>query len=97
MIAIALRICSYNCFSIRKRIDCIRDNLSSIDILVFQEIILLDKDSHVLSKINNYFNGYYVPSHLASTHTGDGRAIGDLAAFYRKSMQVSNKLSHQNF
>ena len=97
MILMALRVCSYNCFSIRKRIDCIRDILSSVDILVCQEIILLEEDCHALQKIDNDFNVYYVPSHLAGTHTGDGRPIGGLAAFYRKSMQVSNKLSHQNF
>ena len=97
MILMALRVCSYNCFSIRKRIDCIRDILSSVDILVCQEIILLEEDCHALQKIDKDFNVYYVPSHLASTHTGDGRPIGGLAAFYRKSMQVSNKLSHQNF
>ena len=43
-----LRLCSYNCNSIRNKVDIIRDLLDSTDILVCQEIILIREDLHFL-------------------------------------------------
>ena len=39
-----LKIITYNCFSIRKRVDIIRDLLDKCDILVCQETLLLENE-----------------------------------------------------
>ena len=96
-IKMSLCIISYNCFSIRKRVDTIKQMLQIADILVCQEIILLDENCDILSNFNADFNVLYVPStHPASQH-GDGRPVGGLAVFYRKELQVTQTLSSTNY
>ena len=79
-----LNISSYNCCSIRKRIDPVRDMLKSNDILLCQEIILLEEDCDMLRQLDEEFDVFYVPS-KPPERLGEGRPVGGLASFYRKS------------
>ena len=78
-----LKIVSYNCCSIRKRVDPIKDILKYNDILLCQELILLKDDCTLLEQFDLNFNVLCVPSR-APKGRGDGRPIGGLAIFYRK-------------
>ena len=80
---VELRIASYNCCSIRKRVDPIKEILSNVDILVCQETILLHEDSHVLNQFDCNFQVIFQPSQPPAGE-GDGRPVGGLAVFYRK-------------
>ena len=93
-----LRVVSYNCFSIRKRIDPIKDILQNNDILFCQEIILLKDDCSMLEQLDISFEVLYVPSRVPEGH-GDGRPIGGLAIFYRKSLGLDVRVveEHENF
>ena len=79
-----VKIASYNCCSIRKRIDPVRDILKSNDILLCQEIILLEEDCDILHQIDEEFDVFYVPSKPPDS-LGDGRPVSGLASFVRKS------------
>ena len=82
-----LKVISYNCFSIRKRIDPIREILRQSDILILQEIILCEEDCYLLYQIDNEFDVIYQPS-KTSDSLGDGRPAGGLAVFHRKSCSL---------
>ena len=80
-----VKITSYNCCSIRKRIDPVREILLNNDIVLLQEIILLQEDCGLLQHLDEEFDVYYVPS-KAPDNFGDGRPIGGLATLCRKSI-----------
>ena len=82
-----LRVVTYNCCSIRKRIDPIKEILCKVDILLCQEIILLEEDCDILYTFDENFNVIVKPS-TRPTGLGDGRPVGGIAIFYRKSMQM---------
>ena len=82
-----LRITSYNCCSIRKRVDPIKEILENNDFLLCQEILLLEEDCNILRQIDEDFEVFYVPSKNPQ-NLGDGRPIAGLATFYRKSLQM---------
>ena len=92
-----LCIISYNCFSIRKRVETIKQMLLKADILICQEIILLENDCQMLLNFNADFNVHYVPSSPPTSQHGDGRPVGGSAVFYRKELHVSTTLSTSNF
>ena len=95
---VELRIASYNCCSIRKRVDPIKEILSNVDILVCQETILLHEDSHVLNQFDCNFQVIFQPSQPPAGE-GDGRPVGGLAVFYRKinSLAVDMTIKHEHF
>ena len=82
-----LRVVTYNCCSIRKRIDPIKEILCNVDILLCQEIILLEEDCDILYTFDENFDVIVKPS-TRPTGLGDGRPVGGIAIFYRKSMQM---------
>ena len=94
-----LRLCSYNCNSIRSKVDIIRDLLDSTDILVCQEIILLREYLYFLESISNEFNVSSNPSKAAESDNFDGRPSGGFAIFWRKSLglSISIESTHVNF
>ena len=93
-----LKIFSYNCGSIRKRIEKVKEILIETDILVCQEIMLLEDDCHLLNHFDPAFDVAIVPSKKASEF-GDGRPIGGLAIFYRKNrgFVFSEVILNENF
>ena len=62
-----------------------------------EETILLQEDCQALNEINYDLNVLFVPSKPASSELGDGRPIGGLAIFYRKSLSLRNVMNHENF
>ena len=92
-------ISTYNCFSIRKKIDIVRNILSRTDILVCQETLLLEEDSHILHMIDPDFTVYYVPSKCSNSDFHGGRPIGGFAIFVKNylNFQVSLECENDNF
>ena len=84
----SLRVSTYNCFSIRKKVDIVRRLLKNSDILLCQEIILLADDCHMLQNIDLTFSVFYVPSTKPNSPLNEGRPIGGLAMFVRKSLGI---------
>ena len=71
----SLRCVTYNCFSIRKKIDIVRTILKGCDILLCQEILLLPDDCNLLSAIDRDFSCFFVAS-KSSSISCIGRPIG---------------------
>ena len=65
-----LRICSYNCNSLRKKIDNVRKLLNGCDILLLQEILLTSDDSSFMNGIDENFTFLFVPSKLPDSNEG---------------------------
>ena len=84
-----LRLVSYNCNSIRKKVDVIRQLLDDCDILLCQEIVLLEEDLHFISSLSNDFNTISSPSRVAYSNSHDGRPSGGSAIFWRKSLDLA--------
>ena len=87
----------YNCFSIRKRFDKIKEMLKETDILTCQEFILLEENCHILHGFDENFYVIYVPSMHPSSQHGGGRPIGGLAIFYRKHIDISEVSRTANY
>lgn len=83
-----LNIVSYNCNSIRKRIEPVRDLLKHCDILLCQEIILTEDDSDLVRGIDDNFSTCVIPSTGADSFVHEGRPIGGMAIFYRSSLDL---------
>ena len=84
----SLRIVSYNCNSIKSKIDNIRELLSSCDILLCQEVILLQHDECYLSGIDDNFESNFVPSAESEPNHGKGRPSGGRVNFHRLSLNL---------
>ena len=82
----SIRVASFNCNSIRKKIDTVRELLDTCDVLLCQEILLLPEDIEFLNGINPDFININVPSRCSSSVSFDGRPVGGLAIFWRRSL-----------
>ena len=56
-----INICSYNCNSVRKKVDIVGGLLNGCDILFLQEIILLNGDSDFIVGIDNCLTLLFSP------------------------------------
>ena len=92
-------VCSYNCNSIRKKVDIVRQILVDCDILLLQEIILLNEDTDFLFGLDNNFECHVVPSKSPVSECLDGRPSSGLAVFFRKSPSLSVDIAttHDNY
>ena len=77
-----LNVTSYNCNSIRKKIDIIRDLLNNTDVLLLQEILLTIDNIDFVDRIHNDFDNVIVPS--VSNDNELGRPQSGLVIFYKK-------------
>ena len=77
-----LNVISYNCNSIRKKIDIIRYLLKNTDVLLLQEILLTIDNIVFVNRIHNDFHNVIVPS--VSNDNELGRPQSGLVIFYRK-------------
>lgn len=81
------KIVTYNCYSVRKSIDIVRELIKLNDIVILQEILLLEEDLHFLDNIDNNFACISRPSRRANSVSGlDGRPVGGLAILYKKTL-----------
>ena len=94
----ALRIFSYNCFSIRKRIDPIRCLLKQCDILICQETILPSQFNSLLHSIDKDFN-VLIRSSVTSdnfSRLDEGRPKGGMAVLFPLSSNINCDLIYSN-
>lgn len=82
-----LTIISFNCNSVRKSIDIIKDMCNSYDIILLQEIMLLSDDFFYLNDINKNFNFYAIPSTVNNSFVG--RPKGGLCILWKKSLNLN--------
>lgn len=84
-----LNIVSFNCNSIRRKVDIIRELMNDADILLCQEIILLNDDISFIDSLSDDFKSYSVPSIKINGDNLDGRPSGGLTLFWRKSLNIN--------
>ena len=84
-----LKIISYNCNSIRSKVDIVRDLLSLCDILLCQEVILLEDERCFLDGICELFSYVFLPSTAPDNLLGEGRPPGGMVLYFRKSLSIS--------
>ena len=92
----SLQICSYNCNSIRKKVDIVRQLMNSQDIILLQEIILLNEDTDFIYGICDIFDAIILPSKCPVSECFEGRPSGGLAILWRKSLNISVNLVTEN-
>ena len=90
------KIASYNCNSIRNKIDIIREILDENDILFLQEIMLIESDISLLDDIHDDFECISSPSKYTTDCSFSGRPKGGLAIFCRKSILKEVKFKKFN-
>ena len=78
----SITVTSFNCNSIRRKIDTVRELLDTCDVLLCQEILLLPEDNEFLNGIDPDFININVPSRCSSSVSFDGRPVGGLAIFW---------------
>ena len=93
----SLRIASYNCNSVRKRVDIVRSILDNCDIILLQEILLLEEDRHFINGLDSSFETYVVAS--KHYYCLEGRPSGGLAILWKKNLNFEIKIicTHYNF
>ena len=70
-----IRLCSFNCNSVCRKVDVVRTLLNCCDILVLQELILLNEDVDFLDGIDQKFDCIMYAEQVSN----EGRTAGDLA------------------
>ena len=80
-----LRFATYNCNSVRKNIESVRDLLKNNDIVFLQEIMLLNDDLYFLDLIDNDFICTAKVKDEYCNGIATGRPSAGVAIFYRKS------------
>ena len=95
----SLRIASYNCNSVRKRVDIVRSILENCDIVLLQEILMLEEDRHFINGLDSSFETYLVAIKHSSSDCLEGRSSGGLAILWKKNMNIEIKIicTHYNF
>ena len=81
-----LKICSYNCNSLRNSIDEIRSLLDENDILCLQETLIFANDP-LVDQINPNFNSMVI-SCSRKEGIDSGRPIGGLIILWRKTLNA---------
>ena len=85
----SLRVTTYNCFSLRRRVDIIRELLNNCDILLLQETLLSSCQLDITDKLNNNFSSAHVPSFEPYLTGAEGRLSGGLSIFWKKGINVN--------
>ena len=83
-----LRVISFNCNSIRSKVDTIREILNKCDILLCQEVMLPEEEVSFVYGLDEKFSCHVVASNLPSHITSSGRPRGGFAVFYRKLLDL---------
>ena len=85
MFKMHINICSYNCNSLRKAIDIVRQLLAENDILFLQETLIFATDIEFMRGIDPDFNSV-ISSCTRREGIDTGRPIGGLIIFWRKHL-----------
>lgn len=87
-----VKIVSFNCNSIRTKVDTIRHILKLCDILICQETILIEEDSHFLQGIDQKFYVHVNPSKPPNSIHNDGRPCDGMVMFYSRHLAVDTRV-----
>ena len=95
----SIQICSYNCNSVRKKVDVVRQLMRSHDVILLQEIILLNEDCDFIFRISDLLDAIVLPSRCPASECFEGRPSCGLAILWRISLDISVNLVtlHDNF
>ena len=91
-----LSVISYNCNSIRNKIDAVRNLLLKCDLLVCQEVILLPDERDILYGISSEFDHLFSPSLPSQSEFGDGRPKGGMVFFFRRSLNLKISMMYDD-
>ena len=82
-----LRISSFNCHSIRKNVEVVKELMCKHHIVFIQETMLTEDDTGYLSLLNDNFEYAAVPSSINYNLDSCGRPQGGLAIYWNKSLK----------
>ena len=82
----SLKVASFNCNSIRKNVEIVKNLLHDNDIVLLQEIIITYSEIDFLNRINDEFHCSFVPSFDPTLNGLNGRPKGGLCIFWRISL-----------
>ena len=80
----SLKIISYNCQSLKAKLDIVSSLLKECDILLLQETLLTNDNNDILDNINTNFNAINIPS-VRKLGQLYGRSSGGLAILWKKN------------
>ena len=81
-----LRTASYNCSSIGKNMEIVKNLLLSSDIVVLQELMLYMRDLSLLNDIDDNFDNFATVEDDVSDDISEGRPTRGVAVFWRKEL-----------
>lgn len=84
----SMNITSYNCNSLKNKVDTVRGLLDRSDILLLQEIFILDDETDFVSAVDSDFDVIVSPSQLPP-HSTSGRPLGGMVLFHRRSLDLT--------
>ena len=87
-----LRIASFNCGSIKRKAEVVKNLLYDNDVVLLQETFLTEQDTNYLSFFNDEFEFASTPSVLNENFTG--RPQGGLAIFFKNLLSTNIKICH---
>ena len=79
-----VKVASYNCNSIRKNSEIVKNILNSNDIVCLQELLLSKSDLPVLNDFNENFNNIAFVEDRETQGINEGRPSRGVAIFWRK-------------
>lgn len=84
-----IKLYSFNCFSVKRSVECVRDLCRTADIICLQELWLLQEDIPFLSSIHPDFE--FTGKSAVDSGAGilRGRPFGGVAVLWRKSLFTS--------
>ena len=85
-----LKIASFNCGSIKRKVETVKNLLSSQDIVLLQETFLTEDETNYLELFSDQFDFASAPSVINENYAG--RPQGGLAIFYNKILNKNVKI-----
>ena len=81
-----IRLCTYNCNSVRANFENVRNIMSTCDIVLLQELMLCKSDLHILNELNDNFEKIAYVQDRESVGIVEGRPTCGVAILWRKSL-----------
>ena len=81
-----IRLCTYNCNSVRAHFENVRNIMSKCDIIFLQELLLCRSDLHILDELNNDFENIVFVQDRESAGIVEGSPTRGVAVLWRKSL-----------
>ena len=88
-----MRFCTYNCCSLKKNIDLIRELTNNqIELIFLQETFVTSSDTFILDYIDEYYNCISIPAVYSDKSISNvaGRPMGGISCLYRNNINNLN-------